>query len=129
MSEREICFAERQAILAALEEQSGWARELKERIDDLVVDFRDYNTAGGVTHFLPLSQFENGAPFSGEWGPSVALFLHPDMPHGGAFIVWMQRSGVLIIEGNADGDSVWPSDWVERGDKFEFSGVANTDER
>lgn len=111
------------ALNAALFGDEPWLIALQKQIPLLKVIGRSYNGAGGYTDFCVDSRVDIAIiPNNSDRYPPVALFEHPDMPHGGAFIVWTHGGIITQLEANVDGDGKWPISFLEYNgaEKFTF---------
>jgi len=97
------------ALREALKGPETWKGVLRAQIPGLRVVSREGTGAGGYINLslgdgYPLARI--GPEEKGY--PPVVDVTHPDIPYGGAFMVWTEEGRISLLEYYSNGGESWP---------------------
>lgn len=105
----------------ALSGPEVWRATLMGQIELLEVTDRTDTVVGGYTDFRISGPCSKASIGRGEEGypPSISI-EHPDLPHGGGFVVWTDDGRISFLEYYSNTSDPWPRDEGDDGAKFTF---------
>ena len=100
---------ELRALREALSGPELWKNVLTQQIDHLLVVARTDTIVGGYTDFELTGSFPTAQISAPQGGyPATIDIIHPDLAHGGAYIVWTEDGCISQLEYYTNADERWP---------------------